>query len=388
MFSSKFQVRDVVQVIAFRPTQSQPTSQPPTTPNTPTAELQGNEVPTEETLAWYYSLPSKNIECLQLRRGDADFVVVLIMQDGSQFQLELLQQSQLDQPSIIGKISRVSDISSLSSTRLISIEMVQAHSPPHSTPNLDMRFVLAFCRGAFRILHTSGQHIESLFALGLTASVARKCIPVHNDLANHSKTPIDDLWRSMSSPTEAVGESLWEEDIADERRNKVRDKVSDAARQCIEDWLFPSQDITRHRPAVLEASSDESQKRRTFATSIAAWLEFSASETEVTSLALWDKTWEETWDETWAKAWRENWNNIKSDLFRVASIKLGRFIEPDKLISINLTAMAKNKGRLSGQKAGRASTRVGLAEVTAKIPETSLLIKFTKNVLNNKGKNH
>lgn len=350
--------QEEVQVIAFQPPPDSGQQHLTTNATRPLRR----ERPNEDTLAWYYSLVSKNIQSMRLHKGDGgSCFVTLLMQDSSLFKLELSQRNSSGSSrsaKVVCIMSRLRDTASLLSSRWISIELAQDPPPPVA----DMRFVLAICCGACRLLHPSKPGHTLLFALALVTSVAQKCIPIHNHLTDNTGTPLDGFWREVSASTEVISRSPWQDDIASERRSRVRDWIFRAAREHIQSSFF-----NMNSPG--NQKNEVRQRQRTLAASVVAWLEFSTSQLETASLVTWDAEWDATWRREWGKEWEANCEN-EQELSRLALIKLANNTEFHDFVFSNSTIGAN--GRLSGRIAGRMSMQVSLASAAAKIPERSL----------------
>lgn len=366
--------RDAPRPIAFQP----PRNQSPAGTNN--RQSWHNESLAPDTLSWYYSLTNKNVQSLHLHKGDFYFVV-LSMQDGSLFKLELSQSNVSAHPGAIGVASRVPDrdAADLVATRWITIELVG------DLPITDVKFVLSICYGAFKQIHLLQHGKKMLFAFSFAASVARQCIRFEDNLTDSTGTSLDHFWRQVHLSPQVISQSLWEENIADEGRDKVRKWLFQAARESIDTIVFkPSAGPSA------KSKTDETEKyyQQSSTASIVAWLEFSVSNQAASSLATWDAEWNTTWRKRWRKNWEGSWKGA-SDLPEIALIQLGKIANLNKILSNNLTSATRSHWRLSGRIAGSMSIEVGLAATAAKIPPKSYLeweISSARKEVNTKGK--
>jgi hypothetical protein len=343
--------------------------QPSTHPNTAGPLRRPRPIPT--TIDWHDSLTNKVIKSMQLRRRiiHAPFVL-LSMGDGSVFRLEFSRDGRTNrgQLSAVGIITRVSGTTDFTSTPWINVEFAQ-----DSKSSADFRFVISVCCGVLTLLDSATSmtdyQCQLLFALALATSIVRRCLPVHNQLVGSTGTLLDEFWAQISSLTRIVGESLWEECIADKRREEVRRWIYIAAMDQIDNFI-PGTPVA-NQPA--RSNPGNANDRWTIAASVTAWLEFSSYKHEVASLASWDAEWDRTWRAEWGKNWEDSLNK------QAVSSKLRSLHKLENLWTrFFITAV---NGGSPGRIAGRAALDVTVVGEAAVIPHKSLLALETTYIL-------
>lgn len=340
-------------------------------PQLPTpSEAENSPRPLNSTVTWYYSLADTKIKSVQLHKpGTKPLYVVLETTDDSLFRLEISgnhkQQSRdpsSRQPHAFGAITRISDTMNPSSTLWMNIELSQASEIP-----TDMQFIISICHGAFQLLDPTMPSHKSLFAFALTASVARKSLPIQTHLIGSTGTALDDFWQKISSLPRVIGQSLWEEDIADQRRNEVREWIFKAAKKQIGRSLIKLLDPHQVPSQSINKDTMDAERRQAIAASIVAWLEFSASQQEAATLAVWDAAWKETWNTRWSKNWEESLN--VPTLRQALTAQFGSLYHHHHL---RFSATGED-GSLSGIIAGRAAIEASVVAGAADIPNDSIL---------------
>ncbi|KAF8594059.1 hypothetical protein BDV93DRAFT_565819 [Ceratobasidium sp. AG-I] len=311
-------------------------------------------------VTWYKLLTNRPIQRLQLyktRRGDAGYFITLELDDHSILKFHRTSESQTSKSGsdnhLLATVTNVSDPTELATNTLwMSIDMICDKSSSTSSA-VDLRFILAVFHGIY------GSSIpppaeNKLFALALTICVARRCLRVETQVVGKTQTRLDDIWQGAHSFAPGVGESLWEDHIAEETRKKVHRLVFSSSRDQVMKRIAvfnklqagpESGQRNENEGEAVEGyasttSPDASDRlkpnlNRTNAASIVAWIECSTQKRQAAKLATWDEAWDDAWKENWDTAWESEWG------------KLGGFVA--------LVGTASADGRASGRAAGRAS---------------------------------
>lgn len=323
-----------------------------------------------EVLAWYKPLTDKSIQSLQLHKTGhlyLEYFVVLVLGDGSILRLHGSDPHKaLHEHHRLGVARNVSDLNELVPETLLTVINITRDNTSDS-PIVDMRFILAVCHG---IHHSSNPPLpdNKLFALALTACVARKCLRVETHITGKTKTPLDDLWQGAHSPKPGMGDSLWEDHIAEETRRKVHKIVSKLATEQVMQWLHPLSETQNPEPREDKRDANKSniaeqnssrqpipldslykEKIVSNAASIVAWVESTAQKRQAVKLETWDRAWDRAWGEKWSKTWESEWSKLGLLKVPRSAGKIGKLGE---LLAVVGTASAD--GRVSGKTAGRA----------------------------------
>jgi hypothetical protein len=323
--------------------------------------------PTYATIIWYHSLGAteRQIKGLQLHEAHKKPpCVILLMKDDSFLKLEL----KISESGSSVDVTRLTEITSLPPPS-IQVQFAQPSQADDSC--VDLKFAIAVCYGVLSCSNpittpsnTQGRmpvsQLQQIFPLALFLSIVRKHLPINGSLIKdiQSLGCVNDFWLEIISSCQCESQLLWEENIVQKLHQGIQDGIHTAARKQLEKTIRQA----NSGPQVLvngEPALDTNNRKKHIATSITAWLEFSADKTKLSALESWDGEWNTIWQSEWQNNWKDNWNNTRSKGYSQLNPKLMPRVLPADI--------------LSGHAAGRALIDISMVANTVKVPAQSLL---------------